>query len=88
MEKKQTALEFFAEQDLIYTNLFIEGKITKAVFLFEKDKLYAACKQMEKEQVLNFEGLLYQHEVDAFANHTIILTAEEFYDKLYGGEDE
>jgi hypothetical protein len=82
MEKKQTAVEWLGlELNMIFHDITPE--------LWEQvNEIFKQAKQMEKEQVLNFEGLLYQHEVDAFANHTIILTAEEFYDKLYGGEDE
>jgi hypothetical protein len=58
-----------------------------------KDKFtwYAILKQvkeMHKEQVLGFKDLVDNHQIDALENNTIYLTAEELYNKIYGGNNE
>ena len=41
--------------------------------------------EMHKEEILSFNKLLDKHEIDAWTNNTILLTAEEFYNETFGG---
>lgn len=46
------------------------------------------AKAMHKEEILSFNKLLDKHEIDALTNNTILLTAEEFYNEMFGGNNE
>ena len=44
--------------------------------------------EIHKEEILSFNKLLYKHEIEALTNNTILLTAEEFYNETFGGNNE
>ena len=46
------------------------------------------AKAMHKEEVLSFNTLLHNHEMEALNNNTILLTKEEFYNETFGGNNE
>ena len=51
-------------------------------------RLEKQAKAMHKEEILRFNKLLDKHEIEALTNNTILLTAEEFYNETFGGNNE
>jgi hypothetical protein len=75
MEKKQTAVDLFWKQlpEILPSSVDTETGV----------KLYRAfkqAKQMEKEQIVN--------AVDGFPLYTRDLLGNDYYNELYGGQDE
>jgi hypothetical protein len=52
----------------------------------DMDDLIEQAKKMEKEQTLNFERLLMEHEINSLTFDNTYLTPEEFYDKTYNSK--
>ena len=52
------------------------------------DDIKQQAKEMHKEEVLSFESLLDEHEINALNNNTMLLTREEFYNETFGGNNE
>ena len=74
MEKKQTAVEWLGlELNMIFHDITPE--------LWEEVELkFQQAKQMEKEQIVN--------AVDGFPLYTRDLLGDDYYNELYGGQDE
>lgn len=53
MEKKQTAVSYFAEIDTQLTIDFLEGKLNQIQYAYEKMNLLIESKKLEKEQIIN-----------------------------------
>jgi hypothetical protein len=78
--KKQTAVEWYIEQEQILGDKLSEGIIGLSLFNDEVAKLKIQAKQMEKEQIVN--------AVDGFPLYTRDLLGDDYYNELYGGENE
>lgn len=78
MEKKQTAVEWFAYNDAQATLDYAEGKITELVFAVQKMAILQQALEMERQQIMDS----WAHGVSA-KNNT---TAESYYKETYGKE--
>jgi hypothetical protein len=78
--EKETAVQWFYKNLKNYKSLNLTDKLIQ--------DLYKQAMQMEKEQVLGFKYLVDKHQMDALENNAIYLSAEEYYNETYGGQDE
>jgi hypothetical protein len=82
------SIEWIIKQ-LIFKTEF-ENLPNQYVLMSDKDisSIIEQAKSMHKEEVLSFELLLDEHEINALNNNTMLLTREEFYNKTYGGNND
>ena len=85
---KQSSVEWFAKE-INELNFWLESRqITNREFNRLKLKVLNKAKEKHKEEVLSFDTLLHEHEMEALNNNTILLTKEEFYNETFGGNNE
>ena len=90
MEKKQTAVEFFAEKSKLKQDNFDVGLITFLELSKQKMLLLDQCKQTEKEQIIKAvlfgmqKGINYVNKVP----ETDCDFINNYYNETYGGKDE
>ena len=75
---KQTALEFYAEQEVKLTLDFLANKINQVEYGIKRVKLIEQAKEMEKEQIV----IAYQSDRNPCSDED----AEEYYIRTYEGE--
>jgi hypothetical protein len=80
MEKKQTAVEWYANASHELIVKKNNGEITNTDFLILHHNLFYEAQKMEKEQIVN--------AVDGFPLYTRDLLGDDYYKELYGGQDE
>ena len=81
--KQQTAVEWFIEKLLDLDYEYAKGLITLGVWSERKNSLIQQAKEMEKEQIkkaVNFG--------DERGNIVSYSTAEQYYNKTYGGGEQ
>ena len=80
---KQTAVEWYIEQEQILGDKLSEGIIGLSLFNDEVAKLKIQAKQMEKEQII--DAILDNRNI---TSQVTLRDAEQYYNELYGGQDE
>jgi len=80
MEKKQTAVEWYIEQEQILGDKLSEGIIGLSLFNDEVAKLKIQAKQMEKEQMI--DAVKYGYSDWGSAKN-----AEQYFNETYGGAE-
>jgi hypothetical protein len=89
MEKKQTAVEWFIENDSQLTIDFIQGKITQLEFAAKKAVLKFQALQIEKEQIEDaWLNGMKSEMIAPFGLNRYRPEAEEYYNETYGGNNE
>jgi hypothetical protein len=83
MQKKQTALDWYIEQEQILGDKLSEGIIGLSLFNDEVAKLKIQAKQMGKEQIMKS---YYDGEADG--RHNEYKGREQYYNETYGGQEE
>ena len=69
---KQTALEFYAEQEVKLTLDFLANKINQVEYGIKRVKLIEQAKEMEKEQI-----------IEAYCNGDDNIGAEQYYNETF-----
>lgn len=86
MEKKQTAVEYYAEKDVQLTIDFLEGRLNQIQLTIEKMKLLNQAKRKENEQIAKAwddgdHAYFYSKQDGSdFEN------GEQYYNETYGKE--
>jgi hypothetical protein len=86
---KQTAVEFYAEQDNLLTLSFLNDKITDAELLSLKKMLLEKCKQMEKEQHGDtWDDAIKANERRSFNLMRSLTDFDDYYNRKYTSNNE
>ena len=80
MEKKQTAVEWLIEKRNRLEYEYSTKSIGISEYIERKKDIEVQAKQTEKEQIVN--------AVDGFPLYTRDLLGDDYYNELYGGQDE
>ncbi len=78
METKQTALQWLYDE---LCQCMHREEVCDLVY-----KLEQKAKQMEREQIEN--AFRYGVDVDLFNSNILYQTAQQYYNEIYGGQDE
>ena len=81
--KKQTAVEWLFDRMVGLAEEYEDGIINYTSYINGINHFLDQAKEIHKEEVLNFNKMHDNHEIDALTNNTILLTAEEFYNETY-----
>jgi hypothetical protein len=82
---KQTALEWYIEQEQILGNKLVDDTLDLDQFNNEVVKLKTQAKQMEKKQI---ETAYQAGDVDAYNLEETKNWAEQYYNETYGGNND
>ena len=77
---KQTAVEFYSQEEIKLTLDFLENKITQLEYGINKLRLVEQAKEMEKEQI--FDAL----EVSKIERLTWGISKEQYYKETFKSE--
>ena len=77
---KQTAVEFYSQEEIKLTLDFLENKITQLEYGIKKLRLVEQAKEMEKEQI--FDAL----EVSKIERLTWGISKEQYYNETFKSE--
>ena len=84
MEKKQTAVEWYIEQEQILGDKLSEGIIGLSLFNDEVAKLKIQAKQMEKEQIEIAFAKSYLTGCEEVSYNDANKASENYYNETYG----
>jgi hypothetical protein len=83
--KKQTAVEWLAEQmEILHYDYWAEH-ISKDEKNQRLNQLKEQAKEMEKEQAIK---LYYEYELYVMMNESVVMTFGQFYKQTYGGGEQ
>ena len=85
---KQSSVEWLAKSYVDLLTELNDDKISLKQFEIRYIEILEQAKAMHKEEVLSFELLLDEHEINALNNNTMLLTREEYYNETFGGKNE
>lgn len=80
MEKKQTAVEWYANASHELIVKKNNGEITNTDFLIMHHNLFYEAQKMEKEQIVN--------AYEQGDKYKLNFSGEQYFNELYGGKDE
>lgn len=81
MEKKQTALDWYLEQNFNNIVQLETQQISQDEYVIAYYNLLKQAKQMEKEQII--DSYIEGHSIYGESTN-----AEQYYNETYGGQDE
>ena len=77
---KQTAVEFYSQEEIKLTLDFLENKITQLEYGIKKLRLVEQAKEMEKEQMIGFAEFVATYHDKNKNVHGDMLHAKSKYD--------
>jgi hypothetical protein len=88
---KQTAVEFYSQEEIKLTLDFLENKITQLEYGIKKLRLVEQAKEMEKEQMIEFAKYTEFIDTDKSDMNKVIdfyltLDGEEFVEETFKSE--
>ena len=83
MKKKQTAVEWYANASHELIVKKTKGEITNTDFLIMHHNLFYDAQKMEKEQMI--DAILDNRNI---TSQVTLRDAEQYYNEIYGGQDE
>jgi hypothetical protein len=83
MEKKQTAVEWYANASHELIVKKTKGEITNTDFLIMHHNLFYEAQKMEKEQMI--DAILDNRNI---TSQVTLKDAEHYFNELYGGNNE
>jgi hypothetical protein len=88
MKKKQTALDWYIEQEQILGDKLVNDTLDLDQFNNEVAKLKTQAKQMEKEQIENAWDKICSYGVVSQTWRVETTNGEQYYNETYGGNND